>query len=186
VLSLNFFLGAELLGGPGTLKKLAAGAGRNLILIGYRATGKTSAGAQLGRLLDRPFVDLDEILVQEAGRSIAQIVAESGWEEFRRREKELVARFRHARGIVLATGGGVVLDPENVRALRKNGVIIWLTADPATIQARLAEVLEVLQAREPLYRAAAQIVIDTAGRSLGQVVEKILAALEQEEPHHGG
>jgi shikimate kinase len=205
VLSLNFFIEAELLGGPKTLKKLAAGAGRNLILIGYRATGKTSAGAQLGRLLDRPFVDLDEILVQEAGRSIAQIVAESGWEEFRRREKELVARFRHARGIVLATGGGVVLDPENVQALRENGIIIWLTADPATIQARLAgdrpkapsrpsltaadpiaEVLEVLKVREPLYRAAAQIVIDTAGRSLGQVVEKILAALEQEEPHHGG
>ncbi len=177
---------------------------RNLVLIGYRATGKTSVGARLARMLSRPFVDLDEILVQEAGQSIAQIVAREGWQEFRRREKVLVARFRHVQGQVLATGGGVVLDPENVQALRENGILIWLTADPAAIQARLSqdrpgqasrpsltgddtisEVLAVLRAREPLYRAAAQIVIDTAGHSLGQVVEQILAALKMEETERG-
>jgi shikimate kinase len=192
------------LGGSRAKEKLAVPDAANLVLIGYRATGKTAVGAQLARLLNRPFVDLDQVLIQEAGRSIAQIVAESGWEEFRRREKELVARFRDTRGQVLATGGGVVLDPENVQALRENGVIIWLSADPATIRARLigdrpqdtsrpsltgsdtiAEVLEVLQVREPLYRAAAQIVIDTAGQSVGQVVERILTALKEEEPHHG-
>ena len=75
----------------------------------------------------------------EAGRSVADIVAQGGWAEFRRLEKELVARYRDARGQVLATGGGVVLDPDNVAALRENGIIIWLTADPAAIQARLAQ-----------------------------------------------
>jgi len=193
------------LGGSRAKEKLAVKAGPNLVLIGYRATGKTAVGTRLARMLKRPFVDLDQILIQEAGRSIAQIVSESGWQEFRRREKELVARFRHTRGQVLATGGGVVLDPENVQALRENGIIIWLSADPATIQARLtrdrpqdtsrpsltgsdtiAEVLEVLQAREPLYQAAAQIVIDTAGQSVGQVVERVLAALKKEELYHGG
>ena len=90
-------------------------------------------------MLQRPFVDLDQVLVREAGRSVADIVAQGGWAEFRRLEKELVARYRDARGLVLATGGGVVLDPDNVAALRENGILIWLTADPAVIQARLAQ-----------------------------------------------
>ncbi len=171
---------------------------RNLVLIGYRATGKTSVGQELARVLKRPFVDLDQVLVAEAGKSVAEIVAQGGWEEFRRREKKLVARYHRSRGQVLATGGGVVLDPENVAALRENGVIIWLTADPATIQSRLEadrprgdfrpsltgsgtvdEVVEVLKARDPLYRAAAQIIIDTAHQAIPQVIEEILAALEK-------
>ena len=173
---------------------------RNLVLIGYRATGKTSVGAELARMLHRPFVDLDQVLVAEAGQSVAEIVARGGWEEFRRREKDLVERYRHRRGQVLATGGGVVLDPENVRALRENGCIIWLTADPATIRTRLDadrprdafrpsltggdpvnEVLEVLKFREPLYRAAAQVIIDTTKESIPQVVQEILAALKLKE-----
>ncbi len=173
---------------------------RNLVLIGYRATGKTSVGAELGRVLGRPFVDLDQVLVQEAGRSVAEIVARGGWEEFRRLEKELVARYRQRWGLVLATGGGVVLDPENVQALRENSIIIWLTAEPAAIQARLAadrprdasrpsltgggtvnEVLEVLKTRVPLYQAAAQIIIDTTQQTIDQVVKEILAVLNLKE-----
>ena len=111
----------------------------NLVLIGYRATGKTSVGARLAEVLHCPFVDLDQVLVREAGRSVAGIVAQGGWAEFRRLEKELVARYRNTRGQVLATGGGVVLDPDNVAALRENGILIWLTAAPDAIQARLAQ-----------------------------------------------
>ena len=177
----------------------------NLVLIGYRGTGKTSVGARLAEVLQRPFVDLDQVLVREAGRSVADIVARGGWAEFRRLEKELVARYRDVRGLVLATGGGVVLDPNNVAALRANGIIIWLTADPAAIQARLAqdqprdanrpsltggdtirEVLTVLEARAPLYQAAAQISIDTTHRSVGQVVKLVLAALKSEEAKNLG
>lgn len=172
----------------------------NLVLIGYRATGKTSVGARLAEVLQRPFVDLDQVLVREAGRSVADIVAQGGWAEFRRLEKQLVARYRNARGLVLATGGGVVLDPDNVAALRENGITIWLTADPGAIQARLAqdqprdanrpsltgedtirEVLAVLEARAPLYLAAAQFIVDTTHRSVAQVVKLVLAALKSEE-----
>lgn len=179
--------------------------GPNLVLIGYRATGKTSVGARLARILKRPFIDLDEVLVQEAGRSIAAIVAQGGWEEFRRREKALVACWGARRGQVLATGGGVVLDPENIEVLRENGIIVWLTADPATIQSRLTrdrprdrnrpsltgadtirEVEEVLASRQPLYQAAAQVIIDTTHRSLDQVVEQVLAALKEKEAAHFG
>ncbi len=172
----------------------------NLVLIGYRATGKTSVGRELARTLGRPFVDLDQVLVSEAGQSVAEIVAQGGWEEFRRREKDLVARYGQARGQVLATGGGVVLDPENVRILQQNGVIIWLTAEPDTIRARLeadrprdafrpsltgsdtvSEVLQVLEFRKPLYRAAAQVIIDTTSHSIPQVVQEILGILELKE-----
>ncbi|MFA5110032.1 MAG: shikimate kinase [Desulfobaccales bacterium] len=171
----------------------------NLVLIGYRATGKTSVGARLAEILHRPFVDLDQVLVEEAGRPIVEIVAADGWEEFRRLEKELAARYRHAWGQVLATGGGVVLDPENVAALRENGIIIWLTADPAVIQARLGldqprdanrpsltgsdtigEVAQVLKQRYPLYQAAARIIVDTTDHSVEQVVDLVLAALRKE------
>uniref|UniRef100_A0A7C3SHJ4 Shikimate kinase n=1 Tax=Desulfobacca acetoxidans TaxID=60893 RepID=A0A7C3SHJ4_9BACT len=165
----------------------------NLVLIGYRATGKSSVAAALARRLNRPLVDLDKVLVQEAGCSIAEIVAQGGWEDFRRREKELVRRFGQTRGQVLATGGGVVLDPENVAILRENGIIIWLKAEPACIRARLgldaatsayrpsltgadpqAEVEKVLSQREPLYRSAAQVIIDTTHLSVTEVVDRIL------------
>jgi len=171
----------------------------NLVLIGYRATGKTSVGARLAAILGRPFLDLDQVLVAEAGRSVVEIVAAGGWEDFRRREKELAARYRHRRGLVLATGGGVVLDPDNVAALRENGILIWLTADPAVIQARLgqdqprdanrpsltgsdtiSEVAQVLKQRYPLYQAAARIIVDTTDRSIDQVVDLVLAALPEE------
>jgi shikimate kinase len=177
----------------------------NLVLIGYRATGKTAVGLRLAEILGRPFVDMDQILVQEAGQPIADIVATSGWAEFRRLEKALVARFRSTQGQVLATGGGVVLDPENIAALKENGIIIWLVADPDTIQARLAqdlpqdanrpsltgsdtirEVEEVLAARKPVYEAAAQITVDTAHREIAQVVEEVLAALRVKEGYHFG
>ena len=172
----------------------------NLVLIGYRATGKTAVGARLAEILGRPWVDLDQVLVQEAGEAIVEIVARDGWAEFRRREKELVARFRGTRGQVLATGGGVVLDPDNVAALKENGIIIWLTAGPDTIQARLAEdlprdvnrpsltgsdtireVAAVLEARLHLYQAAAQITVDTTHRDVAQVVEAVLAAAKFKE-----
>ncbi|MHB9073894.1 MAG: shikimate kinase [Desulfobaccales bacterium] len=173
---------------------------RNLVLIGYRATGKTAVGARLAKILGRPFVDLDQALVQESGESIVDIVAQGGWAEFRRREKELVSRYRHTQGQVLATGGGVVLDPDNIAALQENGIIIWLTADPETIQARLTkdlprdsnrpsltgsdsirEVAVVLEERYPLYQAAAQITVDTTHRDMAQVVDAVLAAAKLKE-----
>jgi shikimate kinase len=170
----------------------------NLVLVGYRATGKSSVGRELAERLHRPFIDLDEVLVQEAGCAIADIVARGGWEDFRRREKELVLRFGKAFGQVLATGGGVVLDPENVEVLRKNGILIWLMAKPAVIKKRLgldaatqslrpsltgadvqSEVDRVLAEREPLYRGAAHLVIDTTNLSIDEVISRIMAALHE-------
>jgi shikimate kinase len=169
---------------------------RNLVLIGGRACGKTSVGKALALALERPFVDLDEVLVAQAGCSIAELVSASGWPEFRRREKELVAHYAGLSGQVLAPGGGVVLDPENVSNLREHGLVIWLTADPAILGQRLRgdqgsqefrpsltgadpveEMARVLAEREPLYQAAAHLVIDTTGLSIPEVVKSILNAI---------
>lgn len=182
------------------------GSDRNLVLIGYRATGKTSVGKELARLLKRPFVDLDRMLVAEAGQSVADIVAQGGWEEFRRREKELVARCHHQRGQVLATGGGVILDPDNVRILKENGVLVWLKAEPRTIKRRLlqdqtqvlnrpgltqedylAEVEQVLAERFALYQNCADVEVDTDSLTIRQVADLILQAVRRlGEASHGG
>lgn len=177
----------------------------NIVLIGYRATGKTTVGQQIARSLHREFVDLDQVLEQEAGETIAELVAREGWPEFRRREKELVARFAAQSGMVLAPGGGVVTDPENVSCLKQNGLIIWLTAEPEVIQTRLsqdkaevdsrpaltsghtvAEVEEVLKARQPLYQAAAEVVISTSTASIEQVAGQIIEAVQRTEGKAGG
>jgi shikimate kinase len=171
---------------------------RNLVLICGRACGKTSVGQALARVLKRPFVDLDEVLAIEAGRSIADIVAREGWPGFRRREKDLVARYGRFAGQVLATGGGVVLDPENVKILREHGLVIWLRADPATLGRRLrqdqgsqesrpsltgadpeAEMARVLAEREPLYRAAAHVTLEVTELSVSEIVERILHLIDK-------
>jgi len=170
------------------------------VLIGGRACGKTSVGKALAQALKRPFVDLDEVLVAQAGCSIAELVAAAGWPEFRRREKALVEQYANLTGQVLAPGGGVVLDPENVKDLRKHGLVIWLMADPATLGQRLradqgsqefrpsltgadpvAEMAKVLAEREPLYRAAAHLIIDTRGLSIPEAVKRILKEIGKDQ-----
>jgi shikimate kinase len=171
------------------------------VLIGCRACGKTSVGKALAQTLARPFVDLDKVLVAQASRSIAALVAQAGWPEFRRREKALVAHYAGLPGQVLAPGGGVVLDPENVQVLRDHGLVIWLTASPAALGRRLlgdqgsgefrpsltgadpvAEIEQVLAARQPLYRAAAHLTIDTTELSIPDIVNRILNAISEEGP----
>jgi len=173
---------------------------RNLVLIGYRACGKTSVGRVLSRLLGRPLVDLDEVLEAEAGETIAELVAREGWDEFRRRERDVVARYAAAPGLILATGGGVVLDPENVRRLREHGFVVWLTASPEIIQARLAahvsetekrpalkgadaigEVAAVLEQRMALYREAADFEVNTEGVAVEALAQRIAAGFSTEE-----
>ncbi len=110
----------------------------NLVLIGYRAVGKTTVGTLVAKELGRPFVDLDAILEQEAGETIPELVRREGWPEFRRREKAIVQHYAARSGQIVATGGGVVLDPENTAHLKATGKLVWLKAAPATIKARSA------------------------------------------------
>ena len=109
----------------------------NIVLIGYRGTGKTSVARELATRLDRPWFDADEELERTAGKSIAEIFAEGGEPAFRDWESLVVTRLAEQRGVILATGGGAILRAENRAALARHGRMVWLQASPETIHARI-------------------------------------------------
>jgi shikimate kinase len=149
----------------------------NLVLIGYRGTGKSTVAKLLGAKLGMTVVSLDEEIVRHAGRPIPEIVAEHGWPHFRDIEAEVTKRFSERDGIIIDAGGGVILRPENVANLRRNGKLFWLEASVPAIVRRIEsgtqrpaltagktfteEVEDVLRERTPLYEAAAHHRIDT-------------------------
>jgi shikimate kinase len=165
----------------------------NLILIGYRCTGKTSVGKRLAGNLGMAFYDTDALIQEERNQTIQEIVASGGWTAFRAEEKKIIATLALQDNCVIALGGGAVLDPENMEVMKANGRVIWLMADSETILERMAKdhattaqrppllgqdnVLEttlLLEQRTPLYRAAADRVIDTRGRNFNDIAGEIL------------
>jgi shikimate kinase len=168
----------------------------NIILIGYRASGKTSAGRELARLLGRPFFDTDRMIFGKTGRSIREIVEESGWRAFREVEKTVVSELSGLDGAVIAAGGGAVMDPDNVSMLRERGRFVWLQADARILAFRMSgdrdgaaqrpsltgagalmEVEQVLAKRLPVYRSVADVVIDTAGKRPAEIAAEIAGKL---------
>ena len=167
----------------------------SIFLIGYRCTGKTTVGKLLAAELGWQWTDADQVLEQRHGRTIAQLFAEGGEAGFRNLEATLLKELCTSRGQVVATGGGVILRPENRAQLKAAGQVVWLRADPDTIWRRLqmdpataerrpnlttggrAEIEELLRVREPLYRACAHFCVDTAGRNPEEVVRLIVAGL---------
>jgi shikimate kinase len=165
----------------------------NVYLIGYRGSGKTGVAPLLAGRLGWDWVDADAVLEARHGGSIRRIFAEEGEAAFRDQEAQVLEELSRGRHRVIATGGGVVLRPENRERLRASGWVVWLTADPATLWERfradattaerrpnlggggLAEVVELLRAREPLYRACAHLTVSTVGRSPAEVTDAILA-----------
>jgi shikimate kinase len=149
---------------------------RNLVLIGYRGTGKSTVARLLAARTGWPVITLDEEIVREAGLSIPEIVERFGWPRFRELEREQVARAAAGSRRILDCGGGVVEDPRNVEALRETGFCVLLTADQDTIARRIGgdanrpsltgrsivdEIAEKLAQRGPLYAAAADLVVAT-------------------------
>jgi len=110
----------------------------NVVLIGFRGTGKTAAGHLLARLLGVPFYDTDALVEEEAGARVHEIFADIGEEGFRKVEKEVIASLPAGPG-VFATGGGAVLSPENVEHLRRGRTVVLLQADAATIEKRIRD-----------------------------------------------
>jgi shikimate kinase len=170
----------------------------NIVLIGYRATGKTEVGKALAKQLGYDFIDSDILIEEEAGCSIADIVKKEGWPGFRNREKVVIKRLAKMKKVVIAAGGGAILDPENVKYLKKSGILIWLKTRPETILRRLkennktnsqrpsltgksldAELIQILEERAPLYKGAAHIEIDTNNRSIEEIVKEICKSVSQ-------
>lgn len=173
-----------------------------IYLVGYRASGKTSAGRAVAEALSRLFVDTDQLIEDSSGREISAIFADSGEAVFRQLESEALAavkaRVLEGERLVVATGGGIVLSQENIEGMRSTGHLVWLRApasvlqerierDPASIRNRpalsgvdaVAEVEEVLKRRYSLYEAAADCVVDTGDLDEEQVCGAVLDAIAE-------
>jgi shikimate kinase len=148
---------------------------RNIYLVGLMGAGKTTVGRQLAKRLARPFFDSDHEIVERTGVPIPTIFEIEGEDGFRRREAQTIHELSGSDSIVLATGGGVVLNPENRRLLHDTGWVVYLNVPPRLLYERtrhdrnrpllnvpdpLARLEELHAARDPLYREAAHLVID--------------------------
>ncbi|MBP2641584.1 MAG: aroK [Firmicutes bacterium] len=166
---------------------------KNIVLLGFMGTGKTSVGRLLARQLKRPFVDVDKMIEIACGAAISEIFQKHGEKFFREQESEMIAKAASYENAVIATGGGVVLNAENIARLRCNGVLVTLTASPEVILERTAKrttrpllnapdreqtVKALLENREPLYQEA-DYIIDTTSGSLHQIAQKIIVLLRQ-------
>lgn len=170
----------------------------NIILIGYRGSGKTSVGRELARLLERPFFDSDRMVFAKTGKTVREIVEDGGWPAFRKAEKAAIAELSALDRAVISLGGGAVMDPENVAALEERGKFVWLTADAGTLARRmrseesgsgqrptltgagtLEEVERVLAERTPVYRAVADLAVDTAGKSPEDIARAVAGAMSE-------
>lgn len=162
-----------------TIRARLARETENLLLIGMPGCGKSTVGAALAARLGRPFADLDERIVQRAGRSIPAIFEAEEEEGFRRREHELLCETARQGGLVIAAGGGVVTRPENLDPMRANSVVVWLRRelDRLATEGRPLSLSRPLSAlweeREALYRGAADLTVDNNG-TVDETVRRIL------------
>lgn len=168
----------------------------NIVLVGYRGTGKTTVARLLGERLEREWIDADAEVEALAGKSIKAIFDDDGEAAFRDFEEQVAARWMERENLILATGGGVVLRESNRRQLAR-GLVVWLTApaetlferiyaDPTTSARRpdltdqggLDEIRSVLALRTPWYRELADFEVDTQSDSPNQVASRIVSLLE--------
>lgn len=161
---------------------------KNIVLMGFMGTGKTTVGKQLANRLNMEFIDMDHMIEARAGKSITRIFAEEGEPHFRNMERELTKELSARQGLVIGCGGGVVLNPDNIRDYQRTGLVVCLTASPDTIfkrtakanhrplleeQDRLQRIRELLEKRKSLYGSIPHQ-IDTDILSPAKVVETIL------------
>ena len=143
----------------------------NLVLIGMPGSGKSSVGATLTETTGKPLADTDRLIVEKAGKPIPDIFREDGEPAFRDLESEVIRELSLQGGQIISTGGGAVLRPENVTMLRQNGRLFWLDRDPDSLVPTddrpladtVAKMKTLYQEREPIYRAAADVIIPVFG-----------------------
>lgn len=162
---------------------------RNLVLVGFMGTGKSATGKILAERLGRAFIDMDTTIEEREGRPIPRIFAESGEPHFRALERALVQELAARQELVVAPGGGIVLNPDNIRDFAATGRVICLRATPEMILTRvghdpnrpllqtddkLGRIRDLLGKRKALYDAI-PLQIETDGKSPAQVADEILA-----------
>lgn len=174
-----------------------------IFLIGYRCTGKTTIGQILAKSILIDFIDIDQIIEKESKLNIALIVKKYGWDYFRSLEKKALFNTKYSDNLIVATGGGIVMDHENLNFIKNSGFCIWLDADIKTILKRLQndaqtalsrpsltdntlleETKKLLNSRKPLYEKSSHMKIDTAGKTPHKIVNIIEKGLKDVRQHH--
>jgi dihydroorotase len=150
---------------------------KNIVLMGFMGTGKSTVGRALARQLGLQFLDMDTLIEERAGKPISRIFAEDGEPHFRAMERALSQELAQRRGLVIACGGGVVLNPDNIRDYGRTGLVVCLTATPEVIfkrtakdrnrplleeEDRMRRILELLEKRKTLYASISHQVDTTA------------------------
>ena len=167
----------------------------NIVLIGYRCSGKTTVGKLLARELKREFLDTDRLIEGKTGLPINLYVSQKGWGDFRAVEKEVVSDVASRDDLVIATGGGVIIDLENVKNLKRNGWVVWLKAGVPVIRERmkkahksgelrptlsgvdpLKEIDRILHERIPVYELTSDYRVDTDRQNPEEVGQAIMKA----------
>jgi shikimate kinase len=170
--------------------------GHAIVLIGFMGAGKSSVGRTLARMTGRARFDTDEMIATRFGLTISQIFAKRGEERFRDAESEALKELSGEIEGIIVTGGGIVLRETNTARLRDLGTVIFLSADEETLFRRIsrrpsrpllqttdprATLRELLRSRLPLYRAAADVEVDTSGLTHDQVARSILKRIDEDE-----
>lgn len=161
---------------------------RNIVLMGFMGSGKTSVGKKLAERLDMTFVDMDDVIVQRRGKSISDIFDQDGEAYFRSLERNLVRELSAESGKIIATGGGIVLNPQNVSDFEAGSLVVCLSASPEAILERvkddtnrplladgdkLGKIKSILDKRIKLYKAVSNQ-LPTDGLTVEEVVEKVI------------
>ncbi len=174
-----------------------------IFLIGYRCTGKTTAGQILAHNNGFDFIDLDQAIEQESKLNITQIIAKYGWDQFRRLESRALFNLKDNANLVVATGGGIITNDENLELIKNSGFCIWLYADIKTILHRLKndintlssrpsllgkdvmeETKEFLIQRKPLYEKCAHVKINTKDKTPEQIANIISRRIKHARQQH--
>ncbi len=154
-----------------------------------RGAGKTTVAKMLAKILQRPYIEMDDRIAQKAKMGIADIVSEHGWDYFRDLESEVVGEIVQQDNAIISCGGGVVTRPNNVSLLKKNGKVFWLQANLKTLLDRIGtdpnrpsitgkaqkeDMTEILKQRKRLYQDASDVVINTQDYTPEQVAKYII------------
>lgn len=169
-----------------------------ITLIGYRGSGKTTVARPLAERLGWEWVDADTVIEQKAGQTIKQIFSADGEPAFREWERQVMAELLGRQDLVVAAGGGAILNPTTRQLVRQSGPVIWLQASLETLHARIqedvttaqrrpnltnqggvAEIAQVLAIREPLYRECASLIVDTDTTSIPGIVDQVVNHLSE-------
>jgi shikimate kinase len=167
---------------------------RHLVLVGLMGAGKSTVGARCAERLGRPFVDTDDEIVVRAAMPVDEIFETAGEARFRELEREVVADLCAAPDpLVIASGGGAIVDPDNRRRLRSCGVVVWLHAPTAVLAARVADgatrpllagdpagaLARLGAARQDAYESSADAIVETEDRAIDDVADAVLVAFAE-------